>query len=100
LLHDWRPGEDFSLIGSDRADWPTEARANAFAAELVMPRDGVAELLRHRPVDPGVVRELLERFGVGVRAATRHLANLELMDEDTRLAILAEHARWPRPKPD
>jgi hypothetical protein len=35
----------------------------------------------------------MNRFRVGIGAASRHLANLDLPDEDDRLAVLREHVR-------
>ncbi len=89
LIFDWRPGEDFSILSDDHADWPTEARANAFAAELVMPNQGLVEVLAGRRVDEAVLRDLMNRFGVGLQALTWHLYNLEVISDEERLRFVA-----------
>lgn len=88
LLHDWRPGRDLSIISSDASDWPTEARANAFAAELVMPRSGVHECVASKSITPDTVERVMNRFKVGVRAATHHLKNLGYLSTEQRDELL------------
>ena len=90
LLHDWRPGEEFSLISSERADWPTEARANAFAAELMMPRDALRTAIGGRHIDIHVLREITRDFQVGLQAAILHLRNIGLLTETQGDALYEE----------
>lgn len=53
---------------------PSETRANAFAAALLMPADGLLEVIAGRPVSPTVVAELMRTFKVSFKALIRRLA--------------------------
>ncbi len=72
------------------AEWPMEARANAFAAMLLMPDDGVRSFIAGRPVTSDIMREFLGWFGVGALAGTWHLRNRGFITEGQRLSLLLE----------
>ena len=54
-----------------------ERRANAFAAELLLPRAGIVRALGTEPVDPGDVdfERLMKTFNVGITTVTWHVEN-------------------------
>jgi hypothetical protein len=54
---------------------PPERRANAFAAALLMPPDGLREVAGGRPVDDVVLAELMREFGVSYTALLYRLAD-------------------------
>lgn len=54
----------------------TEKRANAFAAHLLMPEDGLSRWRRGRDIDERVVCELQYTFGVSLDALLWHMRNL------------------------
>lgn len=59
-----------------------EIEANAFAAELLMPSDAIAERLRRRPIDAFddlAIQSLANYFEVSVQALTIRLVNLGLI---------------------
>lgn len=71
---------------------PVETRANAFAAALLMPADGVRELAADRPVDAEVLGGLLRHFRVSYTALVYRLRTLKLLSPaaaDTWLARTA-----------
>ena len=72
------------------AEWPMEARANAFAAMLLMPDEGVHTCIGGRSVTCDVVRDIMTTFGVGVLASTWHLKNRGFITEGQRLSLLLE----------
>jgi Zn-dependent peptidase ImmA (M78 family) len=53
---------------------PTEKRANAFAAALLMPVDGLRDVTAGRLVDEAVLVELMRHFGVSFSALLYRLA--------------------------
>jgi len=53
---------------------PVEKRANAFAAALLMPADGLRDVIAGRPVDETVLAELMRHFGVSFSALLYRLA--------------------------
>jgi Zn-dependent peptidase ImmA (M78 family)/transcriptional regulator with XRE-family HTH domain len=79
------------IIESDvfAASTPTERRANAFAAALLMPSDGLREVVNGRPVDEVVIAELMREFGVSYTALLYRLA-----DPAVRLMSSAERNDW------
>jgi Zn-dependent peptidase ImmA (M78 family)/transcriptional regulator with XRE-family HTH domain len=54
---------------------PMEKRANAFAAALLMPADGLRDVVAGRPVDEAVLDELMRHFGVSFSALLYRLAS-------------------------
>jgi Zn-dependent peptidase ImmA (M78 family)/transcriptional regulator with XRE-family HTH domain len=66
-----------------------ERRANAFAAALLMPADGLREVVGGRPIDEVVVAELMREFGVSYRALLYRLA-----ESAVRLITTATRDDW------
>jgi Zn-dependent peptidase ImmA (M78 family)/transcriptional regulator with XRE-family HTH domain len=73
LLHDPRE----VVVDSDLFDNgnPMEQRANAFAAALLMPADGLRDVIADRPIDAVVISELMRHFGVSFKALLYRLAS-------------------------
>ncbi len=65
------------VIDSDLYDGgnPMEKRANAFAAALLMPADGLRDVIAGRPVDETVLAELMRHFGSSFSALLYRLAS-------------------------
>lgn len=72
--------------------WPSAARARAFAAMLMMPDEGVREVLAGRTsIDASDVRRVMDRFETGPYATTYHLKNRGFIaDDERRTDILRE----------
>jgi Zn-dependent peptidase ImmA (M78 family)/transcriptional regulator with XRE-family HTH domain len=68
---------------------PPERRANAFAAALLMPANGLREVAGGRPVDEVVLAELMREFGVSYTALLYRLA-----DPTVRLMNNAARDQW------
>jgi Zn-dependent peptidase ImmA (M78 family)/transcriptional regulator with XRE-family HTH domain len=68
------------------AGTPPERRANAFAAALLMPQEGLREVIAGRLVDERVLAELMREFGVSYRALLYRLG-------DRRVGLLSTDAR-------
>lgn len=80
-------------IEGAREDWPSAARARAFGVMLLLPTDGVREVLRGKSkIDARDIARVMERFGTGPIATTYHLMNLHFFDEERRVEILRELA--------
>lgn len=63
-----------------RAAGPRRRRSGAFAAELLLPTEGVEELVAGRdPGTPEVFEEIMDRFKMGARATAYHLWNQRLL---------------------
>lgn len=74
-------------------DWPTAARARAFAAMLLLPDAGVRKMLAGRSrIDASAVKRIMRRFNTGPHATTFHLMNLGFIAEEQRSDILQELA--------
>ncbi|GIH24048.1 hypothetical protein Aph01nite_23580 [Acrocarpospora phusangensis] len=71
---------------------PAEQRANAFAAALLMPSDGLQEVVAGRPLDEYVLGELIREFDVSYRALIYRLADrsVRLLSDTQRDAWLAQ----------
>jgi Zn-dependent peptidase ImmA (M78 family)/transcriptional regulator with XRE-family HTH domain len=54
---------------------PMEKRANAFAAALLMPADGLRDVIAGRPIDEAVISGLMRHYGVSFTALLYRLAN-------------------------
>lgn len=66
-----------------------ERRANAFAAELLMPTKGLREVVADRPIDKAVLTELMHEFDVSYRALLYRLA-----DRGVDLLGAPERDKW------
>lgn len=79
------------IIESDvfAVNTPPERRANAFAAALLMPADGLREVAGGRPVDDMVLAELMREFGVSYTALLYRLA-----EHTVRLISTAARDQW------
>jgi hypothetical protein len=65
---------------------PPERRANIFGATLLMPADGLREVVSGRPIDDVVLAELMREFGVSYTALLYRLADpaVRLMSQTAR----------------
>ena len=65
---------------------PVEKRANAFAAALLMPADGLREVVADRKINASVLAELMREFKVSYRALLFRLADksVRLLAPDSR----------------
>lgn len=99
LLFDPLGGEDHVQLTVDTAaeDRPSasllEARARGFAAELLLPRAGLLELLgpprrHHTDGAEQVITHAQEHFGTPRQLTVNHLANTGYFDETTRYRLL------------
>jgi len=61
---------------------PPEARANAFAAALLMPEEGLRELIGPRPLSAEVLGELLLHFQVSKSALINRLNTLGVLSQE------------------
>ncbi|MGH3450386.1 MAG: helix-turn-helix domain-containing protein [Haloechinothrix sp.] len=73
---------------------PPERRANAFAAALLMPADGLREVVSGRPFNDVVLAELMREFGVSYTALLYRLA-----DPAVRLMSTAARDSWLQSAP-
>lgn len=69
-----------------------EKRANSFAAALLMPAEGLDEVVSGRPINESVLGELMREFDVSYRALLYRLADraVRLLTDAQRDAWLAE----------
>jgi len=73
--------------------WPTAARARAFGVMLLLPSDGMRDILRGKTaIFADDVARVMARFGTGPYATTYHLKNHGLIDDERRTEILRELA--------
>jgi len=71
--------------------WPTAARARAFGVMLMLPDDGVKDVLAGRgAIDSDDVQRLMDHFGTGPSATTYHLRNRGFIDEERRAGLVQE----------
>jgi hypothetical protein len=72
--------------------WPSAARARAFATMLMLPDDGVRDVLAGRKnVDASDIKRVMARFHTGPHATTYHLKNRGFIaDDEHRMEILRE----------
>lgn len=84
------------VIDSDLYDTgnPMEKRANAFAAALLMPVDGLRDVTADRPIDETVLSQLMRHFDVSFSALLYRLAtsSVGLLDTQKRDAWLQKSA--------
>lgn len=73
---------------------PTEKRANAFAAALLMPADGLRDVIAGRPIDETALSQLMRHFGVSFTALLYRLAtpSVRLLDTQKRDTWLQKSA--------
>jgi hypothetical protein len=80
------------VIDSDLYDGhnPMEKRANAFAAAVLMPTDGLRDVIAGRPIDAAVLAELMRHFGASFSALLYRLAgnSVDLLSIQARDAWL------------
>jgi Zn-dependent peptidase ImmA (M78 family)/transcriptional regulator with XRE-family HTH domain len=76
------------VVDSDLYDTtnPAEQRANAFAAALLMPADGLRDVIADRPIDETVLAGLMRHFGVSFPALLYRLAS-------SSVGLLSKQAR-------
>jgi Zn-dependent peptidase ImmA (M78 family)/transcriptional regulator with XRE-family HTH domain len=72
---------DDIIFESDRFDKTNdrEVRANAFAECLLLPDEGVAEVISGRNVDAEVIAELMRQFGVSYQALIYRLRSIRVL---------------------
>jgi Zn-dependent peptidase ImmA (M78 family)/transcriptional regulator with XRE-family HTH domain len=82
------------VVDSDLYDSsnPMEKRANAFAAALLMPAEGLQDVIAGRSVDEAVLAQLMRHFGVSFSALLYRLAGIGLLTAQARDAWLQETA--------
>ena len=77
-----------------------EARANGFAAELLLPRAGLIDLLGPPPADPSTTRfeeaeshglKACRHFGASAQVTINHLHNCGYYDDDTRADLISDY---------
>jgi len=94
LIHDREVGRALALISGPWASREVEMRANAFAAELLMPysvlRDACQALAA--PPDTASIVAMAQRLHVSRNALVHHLCNVRLIDEVTRDDLLGDWA--------
>lgn len=71
------------------AGTPPERRANAFAAALLMPSQGLREIVAGRPIDEALLTELMHEFDVSYSALLHQLAG-----RDVGLLTATERDKW------
>jgi len=73
--------------------WPTASRARAFGVMLLLPVDGLRDILSGKAsIDSDDVERVMQKFGTGLYATTFHLKNLGFIDDERRTEILHELA--------
>lgn len=60
-----------------------EAKANLFAAELLMPADQVEEIAKEESEQESLIQTIHSRFGVSLAAARTRLYDLKLLEQET-----------------
>ena len=76
--------------------WPTAARARAFGVMILLPVDGVRDILRGKTaIDADDVTCVMRQFDTGPYATTFHLNNLGFIDDERRTEILGELVASP-----
>ena len=68
---------------------PMERRANAFAAALLMPAEGLRDVVAGRPVDETALAQLMRHFGVSFAALISRLA-----DRSVGLLTVKQRDAW------
>lgn len=76
-------------IDGDWEHWPTSARARAFGVALMLPEDGVRDMLdSNGAIGPTEVRGIMQRYRAGPQATTYRLRNLGLISNDERYELV------------
>jgi len=68
---------------------PDETRADAFAAHLLAPEEGIQQWLAGRPVDDQLAVGLVYWFGMSLEAMCNRLVDLHLIDEERRAHLVS-----------
>lgn len=63
--------------GDERTSDPVEARANAFAAELLAPREAVLQIIKDTNSDADAIQLVCDWFGIGPSAARYQMQNAD-----------------------
>ncbi|MEO5731169.1 MAG: ImmA/IrrE family metallo-endopeptidase [Byssovorax sp.] len=107
VLFDPSPGGLHIVVeGADGKDITAEQRARAFAAELLLPQDGLTRLLEasHDKGAQSAARDLVTRarsmFGTPHEIAANHLCNLQLIDRGLREWLEAEKTTFAGQPPE
>lgn len=78
-------------VDGDWEHWPTSARARAFGVALMLPENGVRQMLSgSRVVRREDVRSVMTRYGAGPLATTHRLKNLGLISKDEQFQLAVE----------
>jgi Zn-dependent peptidase ImmA (M78 family) len=91
---------------TDRKNHAAEQRANAFAAELLLPFEGLTQLMGvPRGVnEPGAAKEMVARarswFGTSHELTANHLCNLRFIDRNLRPWLEAEKSSFTGQLPE
>ncbi|MCB9761642.1 MAG: ImmA/IrrE family metallo-endopeptidase [Alphaproteobacteria bacterium] len=101
LAHLWFDLPTWGLvISSERDSGPLyqhfqaiEQRANAFAAYLLVPPERVRRMAAGRSVDPSLLRDVSEEYGVGYETATQTVCNILGVSRSKRHDLLAQRGR-------
>ena len=96
LLVDGFRGSALGAASSSYTAGLRHRRSGAFAAEFLMPRDGLLKLTSgflDAAAEPDVFENLMEHFGVGARSAAYHLWNHRLLSSmEIRDSLIDEFA--------
>ncbi|MEW6261835.1 MAG: ImmA/IrrE family metallo-endopeptidase [Thermodesulfobacteriota bacterium] len=93
LLDPWTKGNVLGAGSSQTNQGPRKRRSGAFAAELLLPKQGIHSFLKGRdPVEGSIFEDMMQHFGVGAKTAAYHLWNQEfLASEDDRDGLIEEY---------
>jgi Zn-dependent peptidase ImmA (M78 family) len=105
ILFDRGYGARLAIASGPWAPSDVEARANAFAAMLLMPTELIRRLVRSlsQPVNSVAgVREMAAKLHTSFKATLEHLKNLNFLSEEEHdwIEIEAEHGQPARPSED
>ncbi|HEY4243724.1 MAG TPA: hypothetical protein VGM88_28120 [Kofleriaceae bacterium] len=80
-------------IDGEWEHWPTAARARAFGVALLLPEDGVRELVpTNAPIRASDVREIMRHYRAGPFATTYRLKNLNLISSEEHDTLMRQLA--------
>lgn len=83
--------EDPVALDGDWEYWPTSARARAFGVALMLPEEGVRELLGNaKEIGPTEVRQVMAHYRAGPWATTYRLKNIGLISGEQQMELAAE----------
>jgi hypothetical protein len=91
VLFDVQTDHPFGVVSGPWSHAPSNARAKAFGAMLLMPEDEVRRMARdHGGVDASLVTAVMKRFDTGLAATTWHLYHLRLVSDEGRMALIKD----------